>query len=209
MSAFKPVTFQQTLPLKRVVNLEIEGNRDLHMHYKSPFKTQSLTFPLDIISPRPGVNKSINLAAGIAALSLFLMIGFCLVGYVQNPVRFGNPLLVVTCVFLPPALLALWFFNDSFTPDLVFFRADDGEELFKIRQQKQDATKPKAFADALAERIDSIRYPGNLSRADQLELYQKHLAFLFDEQVLSETEYQTILTRLEKQQQSGSIFKLV
>ena len=179
------------------------------MHYKSLFKTQSQSFPLDIISPRPGLNKTVNLAAGIAALSLLLMILFCFVGYVQNPVRFEGPLLVISWVFLPPALIAVWFFNNSFTPYVVFFRADDGEELFKVRQQKQDIRSINQFCEALSERIESIRYPTNLSRAEQQELYQKHLMFLLEEQVLTEQEYQVALARIDKNQSEKNVFKLI
>jgi hypothetical protein len=179
------------------------------MHYKSVFKTQTQTFPLDIVSPRPGLNKTINLGAGIAALVLLLMIGFCFIGYVQNPARFENPLVVITSIFLPPALIALWFFNASFTPYVVFFRADDGEELFKIRQQKDDIKAIANFANVLTDRIESIRYPTNLSLSEQMELYQKHLEFLLGEEVLTQKEYDNIIQRVQDKRTSTKVFKLV
>lgn len=209
MPAFETISFQQSLSFKRHVKFEVEGNRDLHMHYKSLFKSQSQTFPLDIISPRPGLNKSINLGAGIAALVLFLMIGFCFIGYIQNPIRFENPLIVVSSIFLPPALIGLWFFNASFTPFVVFFRADDGEELFKIRQQKKDVPAISAFAKGLSERIETIRYPTNLSLSEQMELYQKHLEFLLNEEVLTDEEYQVFLHRIQDRRSGSNVFKLV
>lgn len=209
MPVFKPLHFTQTLPFSRTLRFEVEGNRDVHMHYKSLFKSQSQTFPLDLINPRPGLNKSINLAAGIAALFLLLIIGFCLLGYAQNPERFSQPLLVLTILFLPPALVALWFFNASFTPSVVFFRVDDGDEMFKIPQFPHNKVELEQFAKDLSERIESIRYPGNLSHAEQVELYQKHLDFLLNEQVLSQSEYDAALHRLETRRASGNVFKLI
>lgn len=209
MPAFKPLHFSQTLPFGRTLRFEVEGNRDVHMYYKSLFKTQSQSFPLDLISARPGLNKNINLAAGIAALLLLLMIGFCLLGYTQNPERFSQPLVVLTILFLPPALAALWFFNASFTPYVVFFRADDGDELFKIPQFPKDKVALDKFAKALSERIEAIRYPGNLTHAEQLELYQKHLDFLLNEQVLSQAEYDAALARLQQRQGGSNVFKLI
>ena len=169
----------------------------------------SQTFPLDMISPRPGLNKTINLGAGIAALALFLMIGFCFIGYLNNPVRFESPLLVITSLFLLPALVSLWFFNASFTPYVVFFRADDGEELFKIRQQKQDIKKIDVFANILTERVESIRYPANLSLSEQMELYQKHLEFLLGEEVITQEEYDVIVRRVQNSRAGSNVFKLV
>jgi hypothetical protein len=209
MPAFEKITFKQSLSFKRHLQFEVESNRDLHMHYKSVFKTQTQTFPLDIVSPRPGLNKTINLGAGIAALVLLLMIGFCFIGYVQNPARFENPLVVITSIFLPPALIALWFFNASFTPYVVFFRADDGEELFKIRQQKDDIKAIANFANVLTDRIESIRYPTNLSLSEQMELYQKHLEFLLGEEVLTQKEYDNIIQRVQDKRTSTKVFKLV
>ena len=209
MPAFETLNFVQSLPFGRTLRFEVEGNRDVHMHYKSLFKTQSQSFPLDLISPRPGINKTINLAAGIAALVLLLIIGFCLIGYSQNPERFSQPLMVLTLLFLPPALVALWFFNASFTPALVFFRSDDGDELFKIRQFPKDKVALEHFAKALTDRIESIRYPGTLSHAEQVELYQKHLDFLLGENVLTQSEYDVALARLEKRRSGGNIFKLI
>lgn len=209
MPAFETLNFVQSLPFGRTLRFEVEGNRDVHMHYKSLFKSQSQSFPLDLISSRPGINKSINLGAGIAALVLLLIIGFCLIGYGQNPERFGQPLMVLTLLFLPPALVALWFFNASFTPALVFFRADDGDELFKIPQYPKDRAVLEKFAKALSDRIESIRYPGTLSHAEQVELYQKHLDFLLNENVLIQSEYDAALARLEKRRSSSNVFKLI
>lgn len=209
MPAFEKVTLQQSLSLGRTLEFELEGNRDVHMHYKSLYKSLSQTFPLDMISPRPGMNKTINLGAGIAALTLFLMIGFCFIGYLNNPLRFENPLIVITSLFLPPALIALWFFNASFTPYVVFFRADDGEELFKIRQQKQDIKKIDVFAKVLSERIESIRYPTNLSLSEQMELYQKHLEFLLGEEVITQEEYDVFIVRVKNNRAGTNVFKLV
>lgn len=209
MPAFKKVTFKQSLSFKRNLVLEVEGNRDLHMHYKSLFKTQSQTFPLDIISPRPGLNKTINLAAGISSLILLLMIGFCLIGYIQNPVRFESPLVVITSLFMPPALLGLWLFNSSFTPYVVYFRADDGEELFRVRQQKADIKNIANFSNVLSERIESIRYPTNLSLSEQMELYQKHLEFLLGEEVITQEEFNTIIERVQDSRTSTNVFKII
>lgn len=209
MPAFEKVTLQQSLSFGRHLEFELEGNRDVHMHYKSLFKSMTQTFPLDIISPRPGLNKTINLGAGIAALALFLIIGFCFIGYLNNPVRFESPLLVITSLFLLPALVSLWFFNASFTPYVVFFRADDGEELFKIRQQKQDIKKIDVFSKVLTERVESIRYPTNLSLSEQMELYQKHLEFLLGEEVITQEEYDVIVRRVQNNRAGSNVFKLV
>lgn len=209
MPAFERVTFKQSLSFKRQLVLEVEGNRDLHMHYKSLFKTQSQSFPLDIISPRPGLNKNINLAAGISSLILLLMIGFCVIGYIQNPLRFESPLVVITSLFMPPALLGLWIFNSSFTPYVVYFRADDGEELLKIKRQKMDIKNIANFSNVLSERIESIRYPTNLSLSEQMELYQKHLEFLLGEEVITQEEFNTIIERVQNSRTGTNVFKLV
>lgn len=209
MPAFEKITFSQQLSFGRRVTMEVAGNRDLHSRYQSLFKTLEQSFPLDLISARPGLSKQINLGAGIAALVLLLIIGVCLVGFVQNPERFANPLMVISTLFLPPALLALYLFNASFTPYVVFFRNDDGEELFKIRQQPKDKEQISVFANQLSERIEAIRYPTNLSLNEQMELYQRHLAFLLDEEVVTQEEHDAIEARLQKRKTGASVFKLV
>lgn len=209
MPAFEKISFYQQLSFGRRVSMEVDGNRDLHTHYQSLFKTMDQSYPLDLISSRPGISKNINLGAGIAALVLLLIIGVCLIGFVQNPERFVNPLIVLSSLFLPPALVALYFFNASFTPYVVFFRSDDGEELFKIRQQPKDKEKISVFARQLSERIEAIRYPTNMTLNEQMELYQRHLEFLLDEEVITQEEHDKIQGRIQKRKAGASVFKLV
>jgi hypothetical protein len=70
---------------------------------------------------------------------------------------------------------------------------------------KPSRSSVEAFATSLRRRIESFRTPAGACADEVVELYQRHLDYLLENEVLPQQEYERIRVRLQEgdEQEAG------
>lgn len=82
--------------------------------------------------------------------------------------------------------------------NIVGFNDHNGARVFNLNGVKPSPEEVEIFCNALAKKISSIRYDGDISSSRMKEIYIKHLEFLFEHEIILESEFVQIVDRLNK-----------
>ncbi|ABE55347.1 hypothetical protein Sden_2065 [Shewanella denitrificans OS217] len=203
------IKITQKLGIFESNRLEIIGNTEIEITYKGFFKSQTGRIPLGVINPNPVNYKKVNVKALFLSILCFLVVVACVFGYLQGLAKDAGVFIVLGAVFGVFALLVLNSCLKSSVQALIFHNIENGANLFALFPNKNPNSEVDTFTNALAERIKSIRYPENLSLVQKWEVYHKHLNYLFSENVITDQELNTILSRIKSENKKAEIIKLV
>jgi hypothetical protein len=80
--------------------------------------------------------------------------------------------------------------------NVVCFNAHDGRRLFSVLGNKPSTKYVKEFCDQLGKRIERIHYNGEFSSERTADILTKHVEYLFEQNILSESEVKLALDRI-------------
>ena len=172
----------------------------LNLSIHSLTRKSEYKFPLDQIDHRYEKHKEFSFKA-LAALVFFtfLAIYFLWSGWVEHRQLsdVAGVQLFFGFIFVLCAIVA----GDKVLKsnvNIVGFNDHSGRRIFNINGVKPSPQEVQGFCDALAKKISSIRYDGEISTSRMKEIYLKHLEFLLEHEVILESEFSDVLKRLNE-----------
>lgn len=179
------------------LTLEVASDDVLVVTHRKIMNLSSTRYLLDNIDPRYESFKQFSLVAAVTSV-LGLILALFLGWYGKT-------------YYEPPNDAAFWFF--SFISFIVFmvagaralrsrvnvicFNSHDGRRLFSLLGNKPSEGKVREFCDSLAHRIEGIRYRGEISGERFAAILGRHVDFLYEQNVLSESEVKSALERIK------------
>ncbi len=197
---------QKSFPFKSTT-ARLNPDRELEVSFKTISRTNSVSFPLAYISPRPNEFRDINYVVLILFVLALVVSLWAL--YVLNTVGSTDGIrenALITIFF--SGGLSLYFstkLKASYSNLLVYRDVNTRETLFTISPSIPSKVEVKKFVDSLEEEIKAISYPSTLSLTDKLPIYLRHLDFLLEEGILEDAEYEKCLTRLNEAKQNNVV----
>lgn len=175
--------------------VHVNKNKDLTVITSSLLKRNEVPIDLAVIDPKPISYKNISIRHLVATtilglISVLFLAGYFTANHEQAPI-FLVLSLIVFIIFLFP-LKDLYISSKSL---LIYTNRHNGANLFVISPNRPSKEAVTDFISKLKDRIESIRYPENISFDEKIEIYAKHLEFLLNEGVLTEKEYNDISKR--------------
>jgi hypothetical protein len=206
---YSELEIEQKLGLFEKNIFHLFSNNEIEICHKGLFKSQSARIPLDLINPNPVRFKKFNIKAFLIFILCLLVAVASQFGYYQGSISASEFPIVLGVAFGFFALLALNSCIKGSVAATVFLHKTTGSNLFALFPSKTEKSEFESFVKALVKRINSIRYPNDLSPTQKAEVYTRHIEYLLNEGVITNQEFTSILSRLEQSKKSADIFKLV
>lgn len=179
------------------LTLEVTSDDVLVVTHRKIMNLSSMRYLLDNIDPRYESFKQFSLVAAVTSV-LGLILAIFLGWYGKTH-------------YEPPNDGAFWFF--PFISSIVFmvagvralrsrvnvicFNSHDGRRLFSLLGNKPSEGKVREFCDNVAHKIEGIRYRGEISGERFAEILGRHVDFLYEQNVLNESEVKLALERIK------------
>lgn len=172
----------------------------LNLSIDSLAKKSEYKFPLDQIDHRYEKHKEFSFKA-LAALVFFTLLAlyFLWSGWVEHQQL--SDLAGIQLFFGFICVLCAIVAGDKVLKsnvNIVGFNDHNGRRIFNINGVKPSPQEVQGFCDALAKKISSIRYDGEISTSRMKEIYLKHLEFLLEHEVILESEFSVVVKRLNE-----------
>jgi hypothetical protein len=158
--------------------------------------TSTTKYLLDNIDPRFESFKQFSVAAAFTSIAC-LVLSFCLGWYgitYHQPPDDGAYLFFSIIAFAGFFIAAVKAYRSKI--NIVCFNSHDGRRLFTIFGNKPSASDVERFCEALAKRIEQIRYNGDISSARMAVILKRHVEFLVEQNILDAAEAKTALDRI-------------
>jgi hypothetical protein len=91
---------------------------------------------------------------------------------------------------------------------IIFFPLHSPVSILEIVPNKPSKTTVDDFINELTRRINSIKYPDNITKTQLNEQYIRHLDFLCDQMVITEEEHASIVARLHEKAKESNVVSL-
>ena len=178
------------------VSVHITNNDELIFTHEKMLNKSTSKYLLDHIDPLFESYKQFSMAAAITS-AVFLVLAIFLYWYGKT--QFSPPedvgYLFISGIFFIAALIAGAKAIKS-RLNVVCFNSHDGRRLFSLFGNKPSATEVEKFCDGLKKRIERIKYNGEISNDRMLEILGKHVDFLFEHDVLNQSEREAALKKI-------------
>jgi hypothetical protein len=173
------------------------GNDDVLVITKEKMLNTSTTkHLLDNIDPRCESFKHFSVAAAftsIVCLVLSLFLGWYGKTF-HEPPDDGAYLFISLITFFGFIITAIKAYRSKI--NIVCFNSHDGRRLFSILGSQPSSDDVNKFCEALAKRIEKIRYNGEISHERMAVILKGHVEFLFEQNVLNEAEVNAAIDRI-------------
>jgi len=177
-------------------SVHITENDELIFTNEKLFNKNTSKYLLDHIDPLCESYKQFSMAAAITSI-IFLALAVSLYWYGTTYLTPPNDagFLFMSAIFFIGFLVAGIKAIRS-RLNIVCFNSHDGRRLFSLYGNKPSANEVEVFCDNLKTQIERIRYNGEISNERLSEILGKHVDFLFENDVLNESERQTALNKI-------------
>ncbi len=183
--------------LKGRLIIRVGGDDVVYLDNEKFLNKRESKYLLDEIDPCYENFKQFSiLSAGIAIISVILS-AVCLwygTTYLTPP-NDGGMLFMAIAFFVVALISAVKAFKSRL--NVICFKSNDGRQLFNILGNKPSENTAKEFAKSLANRIEKIRYNGDISIDRMSEILRKHVEFLHEQKILNEIEVKSALEKIE------------
>jgi hypothetical protein len=173
------------------------GNDDVLVITKEKIMNTSTTkYLLDNIDPRCESYKQFSVVAAftsIVCLALSIFFGWYGKTY-HEPPDDGAYLFFSIITFFGFIITAVKAYRSKI--NIVCFNSHDGRRLFSILGSQPSSDEVTRFCEALAKRIEKIRYNGEISYERMAVILKTHVEFLYEQNVLNEIEVKTAIDRI-------------
>jgi hypothetical protein len=174
--------------LKGSLLLNASADDTLEITHRSIFTKSTNNYLLDNIDPRFTTYKGFSMQATIVALLAF-PVALISVWYGMNflePPADGGPFFLAFIM----SLIAIFFGIKAFRSrvNVISFSSIQGNILFVIPANKPSESEVSKFCSYLCERINKIRYNGDISKERLNEIIKRHIEFLHEQKIIDEPE---------------------
>lgn len=155
-------------------------------------------FQLDDIDPCfENIKEFSLLSAAFTIIFIILSVVLCWYGTTYlTPPDDGIVFFFSIAFFIVAFISAIKAFKSKI--NLIRFKSNSGKPLFNILGNKPSESEAKAFSKYLANRIEGIRYNGDISSERMSEILEKHVTFLHEQGVLDEKEVHSALEKIKQ-----------
>ena len=208
---YSNIEFYQKLGLFKSRKYTLISNREIELTKKGFFSTQKNHIPFASINPTPIEYQKLNIKALLYSVFFFVCLCVCITGFfaleqidkTATDVAFFATLLFIGLIYNINSCI-----NES-AKALIYKHVDTGREIFYIVPCKNKPEEVDEFTSQMKKRCESIKLLENLSLAHQHEIYNRYLEFLFQSNVLTETEFLTAIERLQQSPLKADVIRLV
>ncbi len=190
--------------------LSVEATADGRLVLSSSglFRSWSQTYSLDEIDPTPIHERAFAAGWAVGAAAAVLVWVFAIWAAMKEG---GTPAgLWFTFGFLSLIAFALTLNAVRLSPNIYAYRSSRAHAvLFALRRNSPSGAAVDSFVSSLAKLIGTYRNPPGLTTAQLAEHHRKALQYLLENQVLSQSEVDTALKRLEEKHKSGVVLELI
>jgi hypothetical protein len=187
--------------------LEVAVDSDVSVRESSLFRSTEVTFPLDRVARSPVHIRYVAVRWVLAAIFFLCLLVASLYakGMGEGPGElFGSLLLAGVCA---ACALNAWKLSGNV---LVFKDRNSSSNLFSIARARPSRDAVDEFLKGIAERIEGVRAPSDLSGPELRAWQTNALGYLLEHNVLLPEEFSTISERLQrKEMQRGAVISLV
>lgn len=188
---------QKTGLLGGKLTITVDEQDVLSIEHKKFMNTIQNQFLLDNIDPQYGLFKGFSLASAVfAAISLIASIILLWYGKTYHSPPDDGAYLFFSILLFGAFLIAGVKAMKS-RRNIIYFNSVDGERLFNILGNKPNPQKVHEFCNNLKNRIESIRYRGEISVERMQEILTRHVEFLYKHKVLNDAELNSALNRIK------------
>lgn len=178
------------------LSVRINENDELIFTNEKLFNKNTSKYLLDHIDPLYESYKQFSMAAAIATI-VFLALAVFLLWYGKinlTPPNDVGFLLMSGIFFIAAFITGVKTIRSRV--NIVCFNSHDGRRLFSLFGNKPSVKEVKLFCNNLKKQIKKIRYNGEISNERLSEILGKHVEFLFENDVLSQTEKVNALKKI-------------
>ena len=187
----------------------IDGARELVVEHNTLFRSTRQTFPLHLIDPSPIHHRSVPFGWVVITAIAFLLAGVSVyAGYAGW--RTQGPGELFGVLFLAGIALACLYNTVKLSSNTLHYRNENtAAVMFAMFRGRPSRSAVDDFIEALRKRIESFRTPAGLRPDEVVALYQKHLDYLLQNEVLLAGEYEAASCRLQERLNKKRVFELV
>lgn len=177
-------------------SVRITESDELIVSNEKLFNRNTSKYLLDHIDPLFESFKQFSMAAAITSI-VFLVLAVSLLWYGRTYLSPPND---VGFLFMSGIFFIAFFIAGikaiRSRLNIVCFNSHDGRRLFTLYGNKPNANEVELFCENLKKQIERIRYNGEISNERLSEILGKHVEFLFENGVLSQTEKESALNKI-------------
>ncbi len=196
--AINQLTLSQKIDFLNKISFELAESK-IKIKHSSLTSSNEHTISYFRINPNPIHLKNFAwgwiLAGLFAIVATYPAVNDIIIGNMPENGASGLYVFIILIGVMAPAL----FFTMAYrkTHDSLFFLdAQSSLSLFSISLKRPNQEDVRYFLDELGKKISLAIYPEELSLTQKLEIYKKHLDFLLNEGVLTESEFLNIISRI-------------
>ena len=192
--------------LSKKIHVTVHGRKELIFNEKRKFRTASVQFPLEQISPQPNELKEVSIGwIFISSIFAFVTIS-AFSSLISDP---KLEAVVITVMFFLISLACILNTIQLSQNVLIYKSNVTGQFLFAIMRKYPSTEAVDSFVSELKKRIEAFRTPDKLSPEDSTELYMRHLDYLFNEEVITREEHDKVVNRLNEKTSRTNILNIV
>jgi len=174
--------------LKGSLVLNSSSDDTMEIMHKSIFTKSTSTYLLDNIDPRFTTYKGFSMPATIVALAA-LLVSLTSVWYGMTflePPEDGGPFFLALIMGLLAVGSGIKAFRSRV--NVIYFNSTQGNRIFVIPANKPSENEVLDFCNHLCERINKIRYNGDISKERLNEILKRHIDFLHEQKIIDDNE---------------------
>jgi len=178
------------------VTAHIANNDELIFTHEKMLNKNTTKFLLDHIDPLYESHKQFSTIAAVMSLTFFTLSIFLYwygKSYFVPPEDIGY-LFMSAITFIASLAAGTKALRSKL--NVVCFKSHDGRRLFTLYGNKPSTKEVELFCKSLKNKIDKIKYNGEISSERMKEILSRHVEFLFENNVLSQTEKETALNKI-------------
>lgn len=182
--------------LKGKLKVTIGSDDTLTLSQIKPFNRMENKFLLDNIDSQYDIYKNFSIGAFIiSTISLILATLIIWYGntYFQPPDD-GPFLLISGLLFMSFFFFGVKAYQSRI--NVICFNGHNGQRLFSILGNKPNSKEVITFCNEIKNRVERIKYSGEISAERMAGILEKHVEFLYEHQVLNSEERTQAITRI-------------
>ncbi len=198
--------------LLRTKKIELTVDSEvLQVKKSSIFSSESYKIPLERISKDPVLFRKITWSWLAAAVFIALLTIIPINNLIQGELTIDQTKSAKAFIVMGIIVVALFIIQCSRQSfhGLIYRDAGSDATLFYIHPSRPNRQAVNNFIDKLSSLIEKKYFSDDVPFHQKVGTYKKHLQFLLDEQVLTDSEVSNAIQRLENKTKGSSVIGLV
>ena len=205
---FKEKTLKQRYKLFWRREFKLIGNKQIEVYKHSPLSSEIRTFMLNDINPLSMRHKDVDKKSFKYFCYIFFISLLCFLFSISLSPKSSSELIMTGILFFMLSLVCLLAAFLNSIDMIIFFPLHSPVSILEIVPNKPSKTTVDDFINELTRRINSIKYPDNITKTQLNEQYIRHLDFLCDQMVITEEEHASIVARLHEKAKESNVVSL-